>query len=203
MTDGRSDRPSDEDGDENPEPGRFYATAATFYFLLALASVVWIGLERGSIPGTLFVRPEQLAGDVLLGLATGLLIVAGTWLTRRWPPMSALEERLRSMLVGVTRAEAVSIAVISGFAEELFFRGAVQGSWGWLWATLLFALMHMGPDRPFGWWMVFALIAGGALGWLTVQRGALLPAILAHVTINGFGLLRLVSEPPPRPSGNA
>jgi len=57
----------------------------------------------------------------------------------------------------------VALAVLSGFAEELFFRGAVQGAFGWLPATLAFAVLHSGPGKAFRLWILFAAIAGSFL----------------------------------------
>lgn len=89
--------------------------------------------------------------------------------------------------------------MLSGFAEELFFRGAVQGSWGFVWATLLFALMHTGPDRAFRLWTLFALLAGALFGGLMLWRGNLLAPVTAHFVVNAVNLRRIaVSEPPAR-----
>ena len=89
--------------------------------------------------------------------------------------------------------------MLSGFAEELFFRGAVQGSWGFVWATLLFALMHTGPDPAFRLWTLFALLAGALFGGLMLWRGNLLAPVTAHFVVNAVNLRRIaVSEPPAR-----
>ncbi len=181
------------------EPGRFYRASAVFYFLLAVAAVIWIGLERGSVPIDLFFVPATLFGDIAWGLGAGGLILVLTDLGRRWfSPFAKLEERLRQMLVGVSESEAVAIALVSGFAEELFFRGAVQGSWGWVWATLLFALMHTGPDRLVGSWTVFALLAGALFAGLTLMRETILSAVIAHSFVNAVNLRRLASPPETR-----
>lgn len=181
---------------EPEEPGRFYRASAVFYFLLAVAAVVWIGLERGTVPIDLFFVPATVFGDIACGLGAGGLIIVLAELGRRWfSPFARLEDRLRQMLVGVTESEAVAIALVSGFAEEIFFRGAVQGSWGWLWATLLFALMHTGPDRLIGLWTVFALFAGALFAGLTLMRGTILSAVIAHAFVNAVNLRRLVSMP--------
>lgn len=173
--------------------GRFFRRAAVFYFLLATGAIFWIGFDRGSIPANLFVEPAQVAVDIVLGLAAGSLLLAATWVGRRHVGSFAkLEARLAQLLRGVTRSEALALALISGFAEELFFRGAVQGSWGALWATVLFALMHTGPDRLIGIWTLFALAAGALFAGMTVVRGTILSAVIAHALINGVNLRRLV-----------
>jgi membrane protease YdiL (CAAX protease family) len=89
-------------------------------------------------------------------------------------------------------SEVVALALLSGFAEELFFRGAVQGSWGWLPATVLFALLHTGPGPAFRLWTLFAAVAGLVLGALMIWRGNLLAPVVAHGLLNGINLGRLV-----------
>jgi uncharacterized protein len=84
--------------------------------------------------------------------------------------------------------------VLSGFAEELFFRGAVQGAIGWLPATLAFALLHTGPGRAFRLWTLFALLAGLLFGALMELRGNLLGPVVAHFLVNAVNLWRLASR---------
>ena len=105
-----------------------------------------------------------------------------------------LERTIASLLDGLSPPDALALALISGFAEELFFRGAVQGSWGIVAATLLFALLHTGPGRPFLLWTAFALIAGAAFGVLAQERGNLLAPITAHVLVNAVNLTRLTKQ---------
>ena len=175
-----------------PPPGQFYRLAWIFYLLLGLAGVVWIGLRLGSIPLDLFLQPARLLIDLSLGIAVGGLLV-GLWeLARRWAPSAReLEEEIRRMLGPLEPAEVVALAFFSGFAEEVFFRGALQGAVGWPLATLAFALLHTGPGRAFRIWTLFAALAGLAFAGLVEWRGALLPAIVAHVVVNAIGIGRL------------
>jgi membrane protease YdiL (CAAX protease family) len=182
------------------EPGRLYRLAWTVYLLLALGGVLWIGVRQGRIPLTLFV---DLSGgwwlDLLLGLAAGLLLLAAWWLTARYLPLARrLEEQLAAVLGPLRTSEAVALALISGFAEELFFRGAVQGSMdgvlGWAVASVLFALLHTGPGAAFRFWTLFALVAGVLFGGLMLWRGYLLGPFVAHFLVNAVNLRRLASQ---------
>ncbi|HVR30006.1 MAG TPA: CPBP family intramembrane glutamic endopeptidase, partial [Thermoanaerobaculia bacterium] len=101
------------------------------------------------------------------------------------------EALLRGVLGSLDASQAVGLALLSGFAEELFFRGAVQGAWGYGWATVLFAALHTGRDRGLWVWTVFALAAGLAFGGLVIWTGNLLPAVVAHVLVNAINLTRL------------
>ena len=102
-----------------------------------------------------------------------------------------LEELLGELLGGITAPQAIALAALSGFAEELFFRGAVQGAVGWLAASLLFALLHSGPGRELRLWTLFALCAGLLFGALMLWRGNLLAPVLAHFVVNAVNLYRL------------
>lgn len=188
MTDG-------EDGPAAPPlpPGRFYRLAWSFYLGLAIAAVLWLGLRHGPLPVGLFFDLGSLPLDLALGVATGGVAI-GVWRLgrRRVAAMADLEARIRELLGGLGRDEALALALVSGFAEELFFRGAMQDAWGPYWATAVFAALHTGPGRAFRTWTLFALAVGGALAALTVWRGNLLPAVVAHVLVNAVNLRSLL-----------
>jgi membrane protease YdiL (CAAX protease family) len=180
---------------ETDEPrGGLYRLAWAFYLLLAIAGVVWVGWREGTIPLALFVDPGGWWIDLPLGLATGAALLAAWEAGRRLLPAAGeVEEALGSLLVGLQRDEVVALAALSGFAEELFFRGAVQGSWGLLPATILFALLHTGRGGALRLWTVFAAIAGLSLGLLMLWRGNLLAPVTAHFLVNAVNLRRLVA----------
>jgi membrane protease YdiL (CAAX protease family) len=163
---------------------------------VAIAGALWIGWQQGEIQPALFLNPETWWLDVALGVATGGLLVA-FWRVVRQRLASAreLERQLAELLGPLGRHEIVGLALLSGFAEELFFRGAVQGSWGWLPATVLFTLLHTGPGRTYRAWTAFAGVAGLALAGLMLWRGNLLAPVVAHVVVNAVNLDRLVAEP--------
>jgi len=107
-----------------------------------------------------------------------------------------LEGTIAETLGPLTTTEVVALALLSGFAEEVFFRGAIQSAWGPIIATALFALLHMGPGREFRLWTVFALVAGAAFGGLMVWRQTLLAPVLAHIAVNLVGLARIRRKRP-------
>jgi uncharacterized protein len=161
---------------------------------LAVGGAVWIGFREGVIPLRLFVDAREWWLDLLLGIGAGLLLL-GLWrgAERVFPLAQDLEDQLGAALGRLERSEVIALAVLSGFAEELFFRGAVQGSFGWVPATILFALLHTGPGRAFRLWTVFALIAGLLFGGLMEWRGNLLGPVVAHFLVNAVNLWRLAS----------
>ena len=171
-----------------------YRVAWTFYLVLAIAGVIWIGSSQGSIPLSLFVDPPAWWLDLGLGLAAGLSLIALWDLGRRYvPAMRELEMALAQQIGPLDPSEALALALISGFSEELFFRGAIQTSWGWAWATAIFTLMHLGKGRIFRFWTVFAFAAGVVFAGLTLQRGNILAAVVAHTVVNAVNLRRLAT----------
>ena len=182
-------------GGESLPPEQMVRTAWAFYLLLGLAGVVWVGMREGVIPLALFIDPATWWRDLAAGVGAGLaLLTAWNLGARRLAAARELESRLGRLLGPLGTDEAVTLAVLSGVAEELFFRGAVQGSWGWLWASLSFAVLHSGPGRVFGLWTLFAAVAGGLLGGLMLWTGNLLAPVVAHVLINAVNLRRLGAE---------
>ncbi len=169
-----------------------YRLAWWFYLLLAIAGVIWVGTSQGSIPLALFLDTGGWWIDAGLGLAGGLMLVV-LWEAGRQlvPAMRDLERILAEQIGPLDPSETLVLALISGFAEELFFRGAVQTSWGFGWATVIFTLMHSGSHRAFRWWTLFAFVAALVFGGLTVHRGNILAAVIAHTTVNAINLRRL------------
>jgi membrane protease YdiL (CAAX protease family) len=176
-------------------PGRLYRFAWGLYLFLALAGILWIGAQRGRIPLSLFVDIRRWWLDLGLGLGAGLLLLALWWAAERAFPLAReLETRLASLLGPLTQGEAVGLALLSGFAEELLFRGAAQGTLGWTAATLLFGVLHSGPGRAFRLWTLFAVLAGAILGGIMAWRGNLLGPVVGHFLVNAVNLRRLASR---------
>jgi membrane protease YdiL (CAAX protease family) len=173
-----------------------YVVAWFFYLGLAVAAAIWIGVRDGGVAPALFLDRSSWRLDLLLGLALAVALGLVWWLARAVLPAARRVDRLLAAALGpLRRGEVVALALLSGFAEELFFRGAVQGSWGPVWATVIFALLHGGPGRDYRLWTVFAALAGAALAALVAWRGNLLAAVVAHTAFNAFGLWRLATLP--------
>lgn len=173
-----------------------YRVAWIFYLVLALGGALWIGLREGRIGLEHFFDPATWWIDLTIGLGAGAILLL-TWIVARQilPSARLLETELAKLLGPLKRSEVVALALLSGFAEELFFRGAVQGAWGWVPATILFALLHAGPGASYRIWTGFAALAGLALAGLMIWRGNLLAPMVTHVIVNGVNLDRLSHLP--------
>jgi membrane protease YdiL (CAAX protease family) len=166
---------------------RFVRLAAVFYGLLVVAAAVWCGLSGMDLP----VLGERPAAGLLLGLATAAGTVSLSLLAYRLIPVTRkLAEELAPTLVdGTDRAGLVLLALFSGIGEEAFFRGAVQQEFGILIASVVFGLAHVGPDRRFLLWTVWAVLAGVVFGVLFQITGGLLAPVTAHAAHNAATLL--------------
>lgn len=183
--------------------GELFRMAWTFYLVLAIAGVIWLALAEGSLTLGLFVDTGGIGLDLALGVGCAA-VLSGGWrgLRRFSASMRELEGVMRRWFGSIDSSEIFVLALISGFSEELFFRGALQSSLGWIWATLIFTLLHSGPGRVFRIWTAFALVAGLLFAALVEYRGNLLAATVAHVLVNWInlhGLTRMKAEPDPSP----
>lgn len=120
-----------------------------------------------------------------LSLALAVSIVAMTpYVVERAAWARALHDELKEVIGKLRPSEITVLALASGFAEELFFRGAMQPSFGLWWTSALFGLAHVGPRRIFVAWGVWAFLVGLALGSIFELTGVLWGPVLAHVWIN-------------------
>jgi membrane protease YdiL (CAAX protease family) len=171
--------------------GVFYRSAWIFYLILAVVGVVWLGLSRGTLELAVFVDLARLPQDILIGTGSAALLL-GVWALgrRSIKKMVELERLLGSAIGPLSTDEVIALALISGFAEELFFRGAMLQSWGFIASTLIFGLVHTGRGA-FRYWTVFALLAGALFGRIVLLTGTLFPAMLAHILVNAVNLQQL------------
>lgn len=132
----------------------------------------------------------SLAGGAALGGAC----FAGLWLVRDLAPLEALERWQRKMVRGWTATDVAAVAVFSGLAEEALVRALLQPLLGLLPAAVIFAVLHVVPDRRLWFWPLLALALGLLLGW-AFGRGGYPAAAAAHTAINGLSLWRLRAAP--------
>lgn len=173
-----------------------------FYFVMAMVGffVGWVF----EIDVWIFASsPLKIWHKIGIGAGVGLLIVAITqWMNLKFLWSRTLSENLGKILGERTLVEIFFFAAASGFGEEIFFRGAMQHllsvSWwsgvegnifGLLIASIIFGLLHTGPDKKvFLPWTIFASIVGVIMGGIYWYTGDLIAPIIAHFTINYFNL---------------
>ncbi|TXD37653.1 CPBP family intramembrane metalloprotease [Lujinxingia vulgaris] len=165
-----------------------------------LLGVVWLDLN-------LLVWPEKLQGatamHAALGAAVGLGAVVASRLVERYTAWGRnLGDAFAGMLGPMTPGQVQVLALTSGVAEEIFFRGFLQqafstagwagpyGDWvGLVLASVIFGLIHIGPERDtFRPWTYMALGLGAIFGLMYLYTGSVLAPVIAHITVNYFNL---------------
>ena len=155
-----------------------------------IGAIALIGLAfRGDVLAELAARGTALTA-VLVGVGAGVGGFSLMWLLRLLPPVKELERWQRGMVRGWTMTDAAAIAVFSGLAEEALIRAFLQPIIGLLPAALIFAGLHIVPDRRLWMWPLLALVLGIGLG-LIFEYGGYPAAATAHIAINLLSLMRL------------
>ena len=166
---------------------RLLRTAALFYGILVLVAAT-IGALSGR---NVFAPGGPLAPSLALGAATACGTVALGLLAYKLLPMfRKLSEELAPLVVDGTRGrDLVLLAAFSGVGEEALFRGALQPEIGIVASSLLFGALHVGPDRRYLLWTLWAVGAGFLFGALYAWTGGILAPVVAHALHNAVTLL--------------
>lgn len=166
---------------------RMMRLAAGFYGVVTLFALGYSAFS-GTLP-TLFGDAAPSGSALLAGLVVGLAIVGLCRIGARvLPAVDHAATSLARLLGPITWRGALGLALLSGVAEELLFRGALWAHLGLFGTTFLFGLVHVVPKRELMGYPLFALGGGLLLGLLRQGSGNVLPAILAHATVNAWNL---------------
>ena len=168
-----------------PEPQPLARLATIFYALVLLASVVWAWIFDLPLLGEEGVTATGLGQGLLLGLG----IVAICQLAYR---VSAHVREASHFLGGffgpIGIAEAAWLALVSGVAEEICFRGALWPQLGLVGTSVFFGLCHIVPARVLAGYPIFAFFAGLLFGLLREHTGSVWPSVVGHITVNALNL---------------
>jgi membrane protease YdiL (CAAX protease family) len=166
--------------------------AVAFYGVLFALALGWTALAGRSLlyaDAQAAARGIATLRDLAVGAATGLAVIAlSAELARRTAWGDRLARALAHVLGRLSLAECIGLALLSGVAEEAFFRGALQPQVGLLAASALFALAHFAPRRDLLPWTLFSFAAGLALGGLFAWTGNLVAPVVAHALVNAVNL---------------
>ena len=156
-----------------------------------LAVIAAVGLFfRGQGPMTALLPRTSWIESLGAGVFTGLVALAFMGALLLVPVVKDLERWQAGMVQGWTTLDAVAVAIFSGLAEEALIRALLQPWIGLIAAAVLFALLHIVPDRRLWVWPVIALILGLVFG-LIFERWGYPAAAVAHIVINMVSLLRM------------
>jgi membrane protease YdiL (CAAX protease family) len=195
----RGERHDDSDPDGGLTAESFVRVGLFFYGAMAAVAVVWRTGVHGEdllfASSAAAARGVHWLSDAALGVGLGLGVVG---LSRLMTGLTKWGDRLgrglAEALGPLSVPNALLLAVASGLAEEMFFRGALQPRIGWVAASLLFGVVHFVPRREFLPWTGFAIAMGFALGAIYEQTGNLVAPTLAHIVVNAMNLPHLVKR---------
>jgi membrane protease YdiL (CAAX protease family) len=181
---------------DRPAPD-FVRTGLIFYGMMLAVGLVW---RMGFYGEPILYASEEaaLAGidwtrDLGAGVVAGLAVVLVSHAFTEWTRMGeGLARALAATIGAVSVPDLLLLAMASGLAEELLFRGALQPRVGLVLASILFGCVHFVPRREFMPWTVFAILAGFLFGGLFAWTGNLIAPVVAHTVVNGINLPLLV-----------
>ncbi len=133
--------------------------------------------------------PRRLALSPLIGLSVGVALVLLTrWMVRRFSWARLLHNEFHAVLHELSARDIWLLALSSSIAEEFFFRGLLVAWIGILPSSLLFAVLHLRPERRFLPWTAMSFGVGLLLALMFVGLGDLGGPIVCHFTINLINL---------------
>lgn len=184
----------------NPVPVTLAATVV--YVPLLVVSLVLAVFWQETVPGS-GSAPAHLLADAAIGCGVALVILLLDWMLMRLiPAFRQLGTEFRKMLGPLRPSQVVYLALLSGLAEELCFRGVIQPWIGYVPASILFGLLHIVPSRAYLPVTAFAMAVGFVCGGLLEWRGSLMAPIVVHTLVNGVNIHLIVSGPPWRSPGH-
>jgi len=166
---------------------RFLRLASAFYLGVMAAAWLYAAVfgHLGDLYGTRAPAPRYLLHGVLLGLIIVAFCHAGVRLLR---PVRRASTIMARILGPMRVRDALWLALLSGFGEELLFRGALWPHLHLIGSAVLFGILHTVPVRALAGYPLFAFLAGIVLGVLRQESGSIWPAVACHVTVNALNL---------------
>ncbi|QUR68594.1 CPBP family intramembrane glutamic endopeptidase [Mycobacterium spongiae] len=174
---------------------------STFYWLTLALAAVWT-------LGALASGPLHLGGihwrgrnqrPVITGTTVGLLLggvfVVGGLVAREIPAASALVIRVLQFASHGPVLLVLTIALVNGIAEEMFFRGAVYTALGGFYPVTVSTIVYIGAIMASANLILgfAAIILGTVCAWERRSTGGVLAPILTHLM---FSLVVILALPP-------
>lgn len=170
--------------------------------MLLLVATFWCYQCNIMLSSAMVVNQQALIFGALTGVAMALACMLVYWLGKWFKFLQPLRDInhqvLMHLVCDLNWIDLVVLAAITGFCEEVFFRGVAQHQLG-VWATsMIFGVFHDPTFKNIAY-CVSAALAGLLLGFLYIWTGNLWAPIIAHATHNFIWLLflRYVIKVPP------
>lgn len=189
----RSEKHTTSDTDAGVNFSLFQVSTIVYLLMAGIGSLV-MQYGHGNLVLS-FAVPSSMAerGKILaIGLLAAGILLTLSYLFEGWfPSYRSLKKMIAKVLGRASIPMALYLALISAFGEEMLFRGAIQPFAGLALTSILFGLLHLGPNGSISAWSLWAMLAGALLGWTFIETSSLWPPILAHFVVNFSGILAL------------
>ena len=162
--------------------------------LILLVAALWMVCANIRLLDRFQFTAVPVEWGLALAAASILISLLCLVLGRRYKLFSDLakmsEEVLAPLLRKLGPGDIVFLSLVSGFCEEVFFRGIVQSQCGLLATSIIFGIFH-DPSLQQKSYVILAALAGLGLGYLYQQTGNLWSCITAHIVHNLLSMLIL------------
>lgn len=174
---------------------------ASFYWLTLALSALWVIGAFASGPlhlGGICWRGRNqrpLISGATIGLVLGGVFVAGGAIAREIPAVSELIRRVLQFADQGSWRLTLTIALLGGIAEELFYRGALYTALGRHHPALISTILYVGATLASRNLMLgfAAIVLGSVCAWERRATGGVLAPILTHFV---WSLVVVLALPP-------
>ena len=174
---------------------------AALYGLLLLLGIGWVWVSGESLlessgPSELLI---ETGGAIIVALLM-ICIIGVAW--KYTGIFQHIESTFAERLTDLSGGGVVLLALLSSISEEILFRGALQPSimsiagttGGLIITSLIFGLLHTGPNRRYFGWTAFAVLSGLVLGAAFIWTGNIIVPILIHFIINAINMWLIITR---------
>lgn len=162
---------------------------------LLVISILWIFLipKHNVFPYLKFSWQPFLGGIAIgIGLAiSGYGFYNFTKKTKKfYETVELFEQVLAPAFRNLKLPDIIALSVVSGFCEEIFFRGLMLPAFGIIISSIAFGLLHL-PGFKFWIYALWASLSGALFGVLFILTSSLWFPITAHAVNNIIGMILL------------
>ncbi|MCB0308351.1 MAG: CPBP family intramembrane metalloprotease [Bdellovibrionales bacterium] len=133
--------------------------------------------------------------DSVYGIVLGAIVSLISFvLLKSFSILQDLSKEFSQLLGPLDVKSIFFLSWFSSVGEEFFFRGLLQHYVGLVPAALLFGLMHIGPNKKYLSWTIFAIVMGVLLGAIYDWRRNLILPVMVHFTVNFINLCTMSTQ---------
>jgi len=159
---------------------------------LIFISFIWIYFKYGfvDISNIPLSNMKIDLNSFLYGILLGLLILfISSIIIFTYDPLKKNIKTINELIISkLNFSDIIIIALLSGFAEELFFRGLLQDKIGIIYSNIIFALLHI-LNKDFLVYSLLTFVAGSILGNIYIYTNNLFIVIIAHIFNNLLAMI--------------